>query len=616
MSVTRRDLLASGAAAVAAAAGAAVAAPVGYADDSRINGMFAALSDALLIDSPETATSLALDKGLRASLKSQLSDASWAHVSQDHVTCAARLDKLNAISTVGLSPKAALNKVVVAYALELGRDGGRFAFGTNTLNAAMNEAATPYVVSQETGGFVTVPEFLDSQHQIEIPADCEAYLSRMQAFAAMLDRETDRIRRDADMGVVLPNFLLNTALGQMQAALKVRAEHQRIVTSLTTRAAKKNLGDYTGRAVKLVAGEILPAIARQVDALSSLKTRATADAGVWKLKDGEAYYDWLLRVGTTTTMSAQEVHQMGLEQNAALEARMDGLLRKQGLTKGSVADRMTALSNDPRFLFPETDAARIQIIAYLNKLIATTRTQMPKLSNLKLKAPVLVKRVPLDIQDGAPLGYMNPGSLDGSRPSIYYINLKTNANWPRYSLPTLTHHETIPGHAWQGAYLTETGKLPLIRIILSGFNAYVEGWALYAEQLTDEIGMYAEDPFGQLGYLAAQKMRAGRLVVDTGLHAERWTREKAVDWFQQCTGDPRDSVVSEVDRYCGTPGQACGYKVGHTELMRLRDTAKSALGPRFSLQDYNDRVVEAGAVPLTVLAQVIDQHVRAAKGGP
>lgn len=614
MSVTRRDLLASGAAAVAIAAGAAVAAPVGSTGDSRINEMFVTLSDTLLINSPETATSLALDKGSRAGLKRQLSDASWAHVSQDHITCTVGLKKLNGISTAGLSPAAALNKAVVAYALELGRDGGRFAFGTNTLNAAMNEAATPYVVSQETGGFVTIPEFLDSQHQIENPADCEAYLSRMQAFATMLDRETDRIRRDAGMGVLLPSFLLNTALGQMQTALKVPAEHQRIVTSLTARAVKKNLGDYAGSATKITAGQILPAIARQVDMLSSLKTRATRDAGVWKLKDGEAYYAWLLRVGTTTTMSAEEVHQMGLEQNAALEARMDGLLRKQGLTKGSVADRMTALSKDSRFLFPETDAARTQIIAYLNKLIATTRTRMPMLSNLKLKAPVLVKRVPLDIQDGAPLGYMNPGSLDGSRPSIYYINLKSNANWPLYSLPTLTHHETIPGHAWQGAYLTETGKLPLIRIILSGFNAYVEGWALYAEQMTDEIGMYAEDPFGQLGYLAAQKMRAGRLVVDTGLHAKRWTREKAVDWFEHCTGDPHDSVVSEVDRYCGTPGQACGYKVGHTELLRLRDTVKSALGPRFSLQDYNDMVVEAGAMPLTVLTQVIDQHIRAAKG--
>ena len=603
MLLSRRDLLASA---------AAVATPAWAASDSdkQINNLFTGLSEMLLTDSPETATALSLDKGPRAALKGRLSDSSWAHVSQDHVTCGAWLAKVNAIPAAGLSPAAALNKAVVAYALELGRDGGKFTYGTNTLNSAMGESSTPYVVSQETGSFVGTTEFLDSQHQIDTKADCDTYLSRMESYARVLDQETDRIRRDAGQGVILPDFLLNTALGQMQVAQKVPAAQQRIVTSLTSRAAKKNLGDYAAQATKITADKILPALNRQVAALQALKPRATHDAGVWKFKDGEAYYAWLLKVGTTTNMSADEVHKMGLAQNAELEARMDGLLKKQGLTKGSVGDRMTALSTDKRFLYPETDAGRAQIIDYLNKLIATTRGLMPKMSNLKLKAPVLVKRVPPDIQDGAGLGYMNSGSLDGSRPSTYYINLKLNANWPKYSLPTLTHHETIPGHAWQGAYLTETGQLPLIRILLSGFNAYVEGWALYAEQMTDEIGMYADDPFGQLGYLAAQKMRAGRLVVDTGLHAKRWTREQAIKWFQECTGDPVGAMTSEVDRYCGTPGQACGYKVGHTELLRLRGKMKAAMGPRFTLQNYNDLVVKAGAVPLTVLAQVIEAASR------
>ena len=601
MRLSRRDLLAS-------AAAAAVAAPAWAAGsgDAPINSLFTALSEALLTDSPETATFLSLDKGPRAALKSKLSDASWAHVSQDHVTCAAWLARLNAIPAAGLPPAAALNKAVVAYALELGRDAGRFTYGTNTLNSAMSEGSTPYVVSQESGSFVGVTEFLDSQHAIDTKSDCDAYLSRMEAYARALDQETDRIKRDAGQGVILPDFLMATALGQMTAAQKVPAAQQRIVTSLTVRAKKKDFGDYAAQATKITADKILPALNRQVAALQALKPKATHDAGVWKFKDGEAYYAWLLKVGTTTNMTADEVHKMGLEQNAALEARMDALLRKQGLTKGSVGDRMTALSADKRFLFPDNDAGRAQIIDYLNKLIATTRGLMPKMSNLKLKAPVLVKRVPPDIQDGAGLGYMNPGSLDGSRPSIYYINLKTNTNWPKYSLPTLTHHETIPGHAWQGAYLTETGQMPLIRLILQGFNAYVEGWALYAEQMTEEIGMYADDPFGQLGYLGAQKMRAGRLVVDTGLHAKRWTREQAIKWFQQSTGSPVGAMTSEVDRYCGTPGQACGYKVGHTVLLRLRERMKAAMGARFTLQTYNDTVVKAGAVPLTVLAQVIE----------
>ncbi|HEX2590150.1 MAG TPA: DUF885 family protein, partial [Rhizomicrobium sp.] len=487
------------------------------------------------------------------------------------------------------------------------------AYGDNTLESAMNESASPYVVSQETGNFLSVPEFLDSQHQIASKADADAYLSRLEAFAVTLDQETVRVKHDVAARIVPPNFLLKTAIGQMPPFLATPVEKSRLVTSLATRAKAKGIaGDYAGMAAKIVKDKIYPAIHRQMDALNAAAKTANADAGVWKFKDGEAYYAWCLKVGTTTTMSAAEVHKMGLEENAQIEARMDTLLKKQGLSKGTVGQRMGALSHDKRFLYPNTDAGRAQVIAYLNGLIAQVRTAMPKLSKLHLRAPVLVKRVPVDIQDGAGLGYMNPGSLDGTRPSIYYINLKDTGNWPKYSLPTLTHHEAIPGHAWQGAYLTETGKLPLIRVILSGFNAYVEGWALYAEQLTDEIGLYHDDPWGQLGYLQDQKLRAGRLVVDTGLHALRWTREQAVKWFEDCTGDPHDAMVSEVDRYCGTPGQACGYKVGHTELLRLREHVKKTMGPKYDLRDYNDWVVEAGAVPLTVLQTAIERRMKEA----
>ncbi|HWX89480.1 MAG TPA: DUF885 family protein, partial [Rhizomicrobium sp.] len=514
----------------------------------------------------------------------------------------------------GLSPAGRLDKDVVAYALSLGRDAGKFDFGENTLASAMNEDSSPYVVSQETGSFVGIPEFLDSQHKIETRADADAYLARMEAWAGVLDQETARVKRDAGLGVAPPDFLLATALGQMERSAGMRAADQRLVSSLANRAQQKGIaGDYAGQATKLIVDKIYPALGRQIAALKAVAAKATPDAGVWKLKDGDAYYDWLLKVGTTTPMTAHEIHALGLAQNAEIMARMDGLLKKQGLTKGTVGERMTALSHDSRFVYTDNDAGRAQIIAYLSDRIAAARLKLPELFNLKLKAPVIVKRVPADIQDGAPLGYMNPGAIDGSRPSTYYINLKTTTNWPRFSLPTLTYHETIPGHAWQGAYVNETGKLPLIRIILSGFNAYVEGWALYAEQLADELGMYAGDSVGELGYLQAQQFRACRLVADTGLHAMRWTRTQTIDWMVTNTGKPRGSIQSEVDRYCGTPGQACGYKIGHTEINRLRDKAKAALRAKFDLRDFNDTVVKAGAVPMTVLASVIDGHVKTLK---
>ncbi len=617
MHLSRRNLLASTAAlsvTESCLGRAAAAAP--QTPDLQLNRLFDGLAEAYLQDNPESATFLGLDKGARAGLKSRLSDQSWAHVADDHKTCAAWLGKLDAIGASPLSPAAQVHKAVVSYALTLGRDAGPFDFGINTLASAMNEGASPYVVSQQTGTFVGIPEFLDSQHKIETKADAEAYLARMDAMAVALDQETERVKRDAGKKVQLPDFLRATTLGQMEPFLRLSTAQQRLVTSLATRARKQGIaGNYSERAAKLVADKIYPAVTHQHAALQSTAANSNGDAGVWKLKDGEAYYQWLLRVGTTTPMSAREIHALGLAQNAEISGRMDALLKKQGLTKGSVGQRMSALGRDPRFLYPDNDAGRAQIIGYLTDRIAAVRGKLPELFNLKLKAPVLLKRVPPDIQDGAPQGYMNPGAIDGSRPSTYYINLKTTSYWPRFSLPTLTYHETIPGHAWQGAYLTETGQLPLVRIIFSGFNAYVEGWALYAEQLAGEIGMYAGEPFGELGYLQAQQFRACRLVVDTGLHAMRWTRQHAIDWFVDNTGRPRASMQSEVDRYCSTPGQACGYKIGHTEINRLRDKAKRELGPKFDLRDFNDTVVKAGAVPLTVLASALDAHVSAMKRG-
>ena len=612
MSLDRRNLLlTAGAAGLAASApGLASAATSKGAGDTALKHRFDAIAKELLIQGPEGATSLGLDKGALAGLESRLTDQSVAAVHAQAAWCAHTAKTLAAMPEAHLSAADRLNKAVVVYALELGRDGGRFDFGDNTLNAAMGEAATPYVVNQQQGAYAGIPEFLDSQHRIDSKSDADAYLARMQAFAVNLDQQTERVKRDAGHGVTAPNFILANALGQLDGLLRTPSAQARIVASLARRTKAKGIaGDYEGRAAKIAADQIYPALGRQHEALKTVAAHANADAGVWKLKDGEAYYAWLLKDGTNTGMSAEQIHQMGLEQNAAIEARMDGLLKKQGLSQGSASERMVALGNDPRFQFPNTDAGRADLIAFLNDRIAAVRPRLPKMFNLRLKAPVEVKRVPVDIQDGAGLGYMNGGSLDGSRPSIYYINLKNTANWPRFSLPTLTYHETIPGHAWQGAYLTETGKLPLIRIMLGGFNAYVEGWALYAEQLGDELGMYDDDWAGQLGYLQAQKFRAVRLVVDTGLHAKRWTREQAVQWAMTNSGRTREAMTSEIDRYCSTPGQACGYKVGHTEINRLRDKARAAMGPKFDVRVFNDVVVKTGAVPLTILATQIDAYI-------
>jgi uncharacterized protein (DUF885 family) len=617
MMLDRRHLLLAGAAAgLAAAAPKAKPASTAAASppDRALGAHFDQLTETLLRRWPEQATSYGLDKGRRAALKSELGDASPGAHAAEAAFCAQELAALQAFPDAPLSPRARLDKATVAYALQLGVDAKPFDFGDNTLLSAMGEAASPHVVDQQSGAYSALPEFLDSQHKVATAADADAYLARLHAMARVLGSEDERIRRDAGAGVMPPDFILANAVGQQADLLKIPPREARLTQSLARRAAEKKLpGDYGDRAAAIVEKEIYPALARQLATLKGLQPKATADAGVWRLKDGDAYYAWLLRVGTSTNLTADEIHQIGLEQTQAISDRMDGLLKAQGLTQGSVGARMAALGRDPKYLFPDTDAGRAQILAYLNGVIAAVRPQLAKAFTLKLKAPIQVKRVPVEIQDGAGQGYMNPGSIDGSRPSIYYINLKTTENWPRFSLPSLTYHEGIPGHAWQGAYLTESGKLPLIRVLISGFNAYVEGYALYAEQLADEIGMYDTDWAGRLGYLQGQQFRAVRLVVDTGLHAKRWTRDQAIQWAMDHSGRTRNAMTSEIDRYCGTPGQACGYKIGHTEINRMRERAKQKLGARYDLRAFNDLIVETGAVPITVLDGVVDNW--ASSGG-
>lgn len=609
MNIDRRRLLASAAAAGAALTlpAAAMAAAQKAVADPRLAALLDAFVDEMLADSPETATSLGLDSGARAGLKRRLSDASIQGRAAQVAGYANRRKRLAAIDRSALTPRDMTIYDTVAAAQDLGAAGGAFSYGVDYAN--------PYVVSQQNGALAQVPEFLNSQHAVTNRADAEAYLARLEGFAVALDQETARINADAAAGVTPPDFILATALSQMSELRGQSPGATRLVGSLVERAKAKGVaGDFATPATALVADKVFPALDRQIAALKALQPKATHDAGVWRLPQGEAYYAWSLKVATTTNMTAGEIHQMGLDQGAQIDAEMDGILKAQGLTQGSVGERLSALTKDPRFLYPNTEAGRADLIAYLNGRLAAIRPYMKSLSRLGLNAPVEVRAVPKEIEAGAALGYMNFAALDGSRPAIYYVNLQDTANWPRYTLASLTMHEAIPGHAWQGAYLAERhDEIPTIASLM-GFNAFVEGWALYAEQLADEAGLYKDDPFGRLGYFQAQRFRAARLVVDTGLHDKRWGREQAIDWMVGATGRSKGAITSEVDRYCASPGQACGYKVGHTEIVRLREHAKTALGPKFDLRDFNDAVVSTGGAPLTVLGAVIDRYVAAAKG--
>ncbi len=614
MKIERRDfLLGSGAiAALGAMPAVIVAAGADTAADAAAQALLAETAEELLIQYPESASTLGLDTGLRAGLKARLTDRSPEGVSHAAAVASARKRKLDALPRTGLSVATELDLAVARTAYQLAADGTAFAFGdVAILDHEVSYRNGPYVVTQNMGAFVEVPEFLATQHRIAGPADAQSYLERLRAYARALDGETARLRHDSAAGVIAPAFILDKTIRQLSTARAQPVAQWGVVTSLAQRTAGFP-GDFAAQALGVASTEVAPALERQIDELKRQRPLASGEAGVWRLPDGDAYYAWALRAGTTSNLDPAHVHQMGLEQLAALQGRMEPLLRAQGLTQGTPGERMTALGKDPRNLFPDTDAGRSQILAYIDGRLADIRTRLPRAFATLVAGNLQVKRVDPAIENGAPDGYAGPGTIDGSQPGLYYINLRDTSIWPRYALPTLTYHEGIPGHVWQGEY---TYKLPLIRSLLE-FNAYSEGWALYAEQLADELGVYAGNPLGELGYLQSLAFRACRLVVDTGIHSKRWTRDKAIEWFATTNGSTVMEVAAEVDRYCVWPGQACGYKVGHTEINRLRDQAQHQLGPRYDLRYFDDAIVKGGNVPLTLLPQVIAQYTATASREP
>jgi uncharacterized protein (DUF885 family) len=610
MTASRRDFIVGTGAALAL-----TRLPVSAADatqsaaDKAAEALLTELSEEMMVDYPETATSLGIDTGARAALKAKLTDRSAEGQRAIAQRVAKRLERVKAIDTSTLGDAARIDVDVMRTAHEFANEGFAFPYGdVATLDSSWSYRNAPYVVAQNTGAFLEIPSLLDSRHTIEKPADADAYLSRLEAYAGQIEGETGRLHSAAAQGVIAPDFLLDKTLSQLRIASSGDVTQWSLVTSLAKRTRNMS-GDYAAKAAKIAKDRIAPALQRQLAELEAHRKRATSDAGVWKLPQGDQYYAWALSAGTTTRMTPDQIHERGQEELRELQSEMDGILKAQGLTQGTVGERMTALGKQARFQFPDNDQGRAQIMALLNDRVKDIRTRLPRAFATLVPGKLEIVRMAPEVEPGAPGAYGGAGTVDGKVPGRFWINLHTTKLWTSYALPTLVYHESIPGHVWQGEY---TFKLPLFRSML-GFNAFAEGWALYAEQLANELGVYDKDPFGRLGYLQSIAFRACRLVVDTGLHAKRWTRQQAIEWFARTNGSGLEEVTSEVDRYCAWPGQACGYKVGHSEINRLRKKAQQSLGDKFDFRKFNDAVVKGGDVPMVVLARDIDAFIARSK---
>lgn len=569
--------------------------------DATLNALFDTLFYEGFDLSPQNATIVGFDKGPRAALKSKLDDRSSLAFGKSRAWCTSALQRLGAINPASLSPIARRQRELAIWYQNQALIAAKLGFVY---------IQSPYVLSHQNGASFELPAFLDSLHTVATPEDAEAYLARLDAIDHAIDQDIERQKEFASNDLIAPAWSLEMALGQIRALRKTAPEDSSMVQSLKSRTAAKGItGDWATRAAAIVADKIYPALERQISYIERLKMQSPAGDGIWRVKDGDALYASALAEATTTSLAPAEVHKIGLEQVADLSARLDSVLREAGLTRGSIGARLAELNKRPDQLYANTDEGRAALMESLNASLGKIRKLLPRAFNDIPDDPLEIRRVPPEIEKGAPNGYYYPATLDGSRPGIYWINLRDTHNWPKYGLPDLTYHEGIPGHHLQISYVNRAGNLPLL--LRGMFNpAYSEGWALYAEELASDLGAFSG--VERAGVLQSLLFRAARLVVDTGIHAKRWSREKAIAYLIETTGFPEDRGRSEINRYICMIGQACSYKIGHNVWIRLRDKAREALGEQFSLGWFHE-ILKEGNMPLSMLETRIDEHIAAAR---
>ena len=568
--------------------------------DAALQAMLGRHFEEYLALSPEAAAGIDED-GRHAAARAKLDDRSQAGKARQAAAARRWKGELATIDAAALSPAIRRDRDIAAFTYDRYADLlGRYGFVDTNLRP------NPYVVNQMAGSYYWLPESF-GRTRIANQADVDAYLSRLAAFGPAIDQETERVRADAATGVVPPDFILARTIEQIAALRDTPARDSTILREPFAAARGKDFRLDEAKAAALLDTTVRLALDRQIAALRALQPRARHDGGVWRQPDGEAWYRAALHANVTVDMPPEEMHRLGLAQVREISAEIDRMLRAQGMTKGTLRARLNALDADPRFVQPDDDAGREKILAYARDHLAKVHPLLPRAFRTLPTTEIEVRRVPVAIEAGAPGAYYNGGPADGSRPGIISINLKNTAEWPLWRLTTLVHHEGVPGHHLQTAvFRTVASRQPPYKR-MARFSAYSEGWGLYGERVADEIGVYTDDPFGRIGYLQSALWRATRIVVDTGLHHKRWSREQAIRWMVENAGEQEESTAREIDRYCVLPGQACAFKFGQIRILAARERARGRLGAIFDVRAFHDLILLAGAMPIPVLEALVDQ---------
>lgn len=470
---------------------------------------------------------------------------------------------------------------------------------------------SPFIVNQINGPLIDIPRYMQSDQSISNQQDAEDYIARLDQFDELVDSVQEKLIKDAETGWIAPKVNLKGAIGYFKSFTEATpAEHPLVKTfadklKKVTNMSEQVKQDFIKQATHKVSTVVYPAYQTIAKQTKNLTDRARNDSGIWAQPDGKIFYQDAIRQLGDSELTAEEIHQLGINEVSRISSEMNIILKANGYAEGSVGQRMMMIGEEPRFLYPDSDSGRSELLADLNGYIEEINMKMGELFKTVPPYDVEVRAFPVEIQEGASGGQYTPPSVDGSKPGIYWINLRDMKANPKFSLKTLTFHEANPGHHWQVSLNLAQQELPFLRRI-APYNAYTEGWALYAEKVAEEMGLYQNDPFSNLGRLQAELFRAVRLVVDTGLHHKRWSRERAIQYMREMTGSAESDVTSEIERYMAWPGQALGYKLGMLKILALREKSRKVLANRFDLAEFHDLILLGGAVPMKLLEQRVD----------
>lgn len=474
-----------------------------------------------------------------------------------------------------------------------------------------------YPVNQMFGIQSGLPTFLTRFHKLRNKSDIKAYITRLEGFKIKFDQVLEGLKIREQKGIIPPKFVIERVLDQMKGFVGNGVENNILYTNFKDKVAKieglsaEEKEAYTQQVAQTIQTSVFKAYQMFIDYHELLYTKATTDDGVWKLPDGEAYYRHCLKAYTTTDLLPEDVFQVGLKEVDRIKKEMWTILKKEGYsdTTKTMGTIIQGLNQEERFLFPENDSGRTMVINEYKGILDEVIKGLAPAFDIGPKATITVERVPEFMEATAPKGQCIGASKYDSRGGVFLVNLRKVSEHPKYGMKTLTYHEGIPGHHFQGSIAMELKGLPIFRNYMS-FTAYIEGWALYAEQLAYEMGFYENDPFGNLGRLQYEMWRACRLVVDAGIHYKKWTREEAIKYMVDNTGLSENEMVTEVERYIVMPGQACTYKIGMIKILELRERAKQALGDKFDLREFHRVILGNGVVPLDVLAEIVENYIR------